>query len=315
MPRVILSGWVEAGLFAIALAVLNVTYGVGQQHGVNPVALLAWAMPVAAMALLMVAGPGPDWRRIVRHPLSFVVGAGIIAMEAVYYVLIGFVTPTDGSVIVRLGVPIAVLLGWVVAGRRPSILGALGGIAIMATVLWYVPRMQSAAPMAGLALGAACGFIQSARSFASEMHPWNRSASTIIEKMRVTGLVLALASGLGLVLLAGAMAGAAHGVAAGPRWLPDLAQLTETPAIVLGLFLGALVLTAMQYLGFSVVVKLGAETFVATTALIPITTFAVQSMAVFAGILPPVPVDWRVLPAMAGVIAGVALVIAGGRRG
>jgi hypothetical protein len=84
---------------------------------------------------------------------------------------------------------------------------------------------------------------------------------------------------------------------------------------VLGLFLGALVLTAMQYLGFSVVVKLGAETFVATTALIPITTFAVQSMAVFAGILPPVPVDWRVLPAMAGVIAGVALVIAGGRRG
>jgi drug/metabolite transporter (DMT)-like permease len=307
-------GWIEAALFSIALAVLNVSYGLGQQLGVNPIALLFWAMPVGAIALLLASGLGPDWRSVVSHPLSLVVGGGIIAMEAVYYVLLGLVTPTDGSVLVRLGVPIAMLLGYLLVGRRPSRLGILGGLVIISTILWYVPRMETASPLGGLLLGATCGFIMSARSFAAEQHPWNRAARTIPEKMRVTGLVLLLACGVGTILLFLAMAGAVQGFFAAPKWLPEPHHLTHPPAIWLGLFVGAAVLTAMQYLGFSVVVKLGAENFVATTALIPVTTLGVQQAAVAAGLLTPIAVDWRVVPAMAGVILGVALVIAGGRR-
>lgn len=308
-----LDGWLEAALFSIALAVLNVTYGLGQQQGVMPVALLFWAMPVAAIALLLTSGLGPDWRRIMAHPLSLVVGGGIIAMEAVYYVLLGIVTPTDGSVLVRLGVPIALALGFL-GGRRPSRMAALGGAVILAAVLWYVPQMDTRGPLAGLALGAACGFIMSARSFAAEHHPWNRAADTIRLKMRVTGLVLLYASAVGILLVSLAMAAVARGLLEAPAWLPDAGRLFDPAAIWLGLFLGVLVLTAMQYLGFSVVVKLGAERFVATTALIPLTTLAVQWLAVAAGLLAPIPVDWRVAPAMAGIIGGVALVIAGGRR-
>ena len=308
------SGWLEAVLFAIMLGVLNVSYGFGQQIGVNPIALLFWAMPMAAACLLAASGLGPDWRAVMAHPLSLVVGGGIIAMEAVYYVLLGLVTPTDGSVLVRLGVPIAMLLGYHFAGRRPSVLGVVGGLTIVGTVLGYATQMETAAPLAGLGLGAACGFIMSARSFAAEQHPWNRRAGTILEKMRITGLVLALASGVGMVLLGAAMAAVAHGLIVGPAWLPVAAQLAEPKAIGLGLFVGAVVLTAMQYLGFSVVVKLGAERFVATTALIPLTTLGVQQLAVAAGLLTPIPFDWRVMPAMGGVMLGVALVIAGGRQ-
>lgn len=307
-------GWVEAGVFAIALAVLNVTYGIGQQLGVNPIALLVWAMPVGAAALLLVSGLGSDWRRVMAHPLSLVVGGGIIAMEGVYYVLLGHVTPTDGSVLVRIGVPIAMLLGLVIAGRRPSRLGMLGALVIVGVVLGYVPQMQTADPLVALALGALCGFIMSARSFAAERHPWNRSARTILEKMRVTGLVLLLASAIGVAAVLAAIAAGDHGLIVPPPWLPGPAQLLHPPAIGLGLFLGVLVLTAMQYLGFSVVVKLGAETFVATTAFIPVTTLAVQQLAVAAGLMAPVPVDWRVMPAMLGLLVGVTLVIAGGRR-
>ena len=213
-------GWIEAGLFSIALAVLNVSYGLGQQLGVNPIALLFWAMPVGAIALLLASGLGPDWRAVLGHPLSLVVGGGIIGMEAVYYVLLGLVTPTDGSVLVRIGVPIAMLLGYVLAGRRPSRLGVIGGLVIIGAIIWYVPRMETTWPLGGLMLGTACGFIMSARSFAAERHPWNRSARTIHEKMRVTGLVLLLASGVGMVVLFAAMAGAAHGLFAAPRWLP-----------------------------------------------------------------------------------------------
>ena len=307
------SGWIEAVFFALMLAVLNVSYGIGQQQGVMPVALLFWAMPAAALSLLAFGGFGPDWRRIMAHPLSLVVGGGIIAMEAVYYVLLGLVTPTDGSVLVRLGVPIAILMGWL-SGRRPSLLTAFGGMVILGTVAWYTPLMLTAAPLASVALGAACGFIMSGRSFAAEHHPWNRNARTILEKMRVTGLVLLFASLCGAVLLGLAMAAVHAGHLPPVAWVPTPARLFEPAAIVVGLFVGVLVLTVMQYLAFSVVLKLGAERFIATTALIPLTTLALQEAIVALGLFPPVPLDWRLAPAMAGIVAGVALVIAGGRR-
>ncbi len=307
-------GWLEAVCFAFALAVLNVTYAIAQRQGVTPVALLFWAMPVGAISLLAVSGLGPHWRQIVSHPLSLVVGGGIIAMEGVYYLLIGHVSPTDASVIVRLGVPTAMLIGFAFAGRRPSRLGMLGGLIILAVIFWYVPQMRTAAPLAALGLGALCGFIISARSFAAERHPWNQTARTIAEKMRVTGLVLLLTSVIGVVVVLIASTAASHGLFAAPAWLPSFADLFHTPAVLLGLFLGVCVLTVMQYLGFSIVVKLGAENFVATTAFIPVTTLGVQQLAVAAGLLDAVPIDWTVMPAMLGLLAGVAMVIAGGRR-
>ena len=306
-------GWIEAACFAVALAVLNVTYGIGQQLGVNPIALLVWAMPVGAIALLAVSGLGPDWRRIMTHPLSLVVGGAIIAMEGVYYVLIGHVTPTDGSVLVRIGVPIAMLLAFLVTSRRPSRLGILGATVIAAVILWYTPQMRSEAPLTALSLGVVCGFIIGSRSLAAEHHPWNRAAHTILEKMRVTGLVLLFASGLGIALMCAAIMAADHGILAQPVWLPRWSDLVHPPAIWLGLFLGVVVLTVMQYLSFSIVVKLGAETFVATTAFIPFTTLAVQFLAVAAGLMAPVPVDWRVMPAMLGLLVGVTFVILGTR--
>ena len=307
-------GWLEAVCFALTLAVLNVTYAIAQGRGVTPVALLFWAMPVGAISLLAVSGLGPHWRQIVAHPLSLVVGAGIIAMEGVYYLLIGHVSPTDASVIVRLGVPTAMLIGFTLAGRRPSGVSVLGGLLILAVILWYVPQMRTATPLAALGLGALCGLIISARSFAAESHPWNQTARTIAEKMRVTGLVLLLTSVIGAVLVLAASTAASSGFFAAPAWLPGFADLLHLPAILLGLFLGVCVLTVMQYLGFSIVVKLGAENFVATTAFIPVTTLGVQQLAVAAGLLEAVPIDWTVMPAMLGLLAGVALVIAGGRR-
>lgn len=308
------NGWFEAALFALALSVLNVSYAFGFQQGVQPVAFLVWAMPVAAFSLLAVSGLGADWRQVIAHPLSLVVGAGIIAMEAVYYVLLTLVTPTDGSVLVRLGVPIAMGLGLLLGRGRPAPVAILGGLSIVAGIGWYVPRMETAVPLTSLALGAACGAIMSGRSFAAEYHPWNRQARTIIEKMRVTGLMLLVTSVVGTALVVGAVGGAAHGLIRVPAWLPTLQDLTYPPAIGLGFFVGMLVLTAMQYLGFSVVVKIGTESFLATTALIPIVTLAVQEAAVRIGLLAPVAIDWRVLPVMGVVVAGVFLVILGNRR-
>jgi hypothetical protein len=65
----------------------------------------------------------------------------------------------------------------------------------------------------------------------------------------------------------------------------------------------------MQYFGFSTVVKIGSENFLATTALIPPLTVAMQWAAVSAGILAPVPFQWSILPSMLVVFLGVLVVI------
>ncbi|MFV0295699.1 MAG: hypothetical protein ACK5JT_06225 [Hyphomicrobiaceae bacterium] len=307
-------GMLDAVLFAVALSGLNIAYRLGNQWGVKPLTMLVWAMPSAAVALLLIGGVGRDWWRVMRHPLSLMVGAGIIGMEAVYYVLLTYTTPTDGSILVRLGVPISMVLGMVLRGRIPSLLMVLGGAIIVAAVLWYVPRMATDAPLLSLVLGAACGFIMSARSFGAEFHPWNRAARTILQKMRVTGLMLMTTSLIGLAGLAVFSWAASHGLAVRPAWVPATGELLAPDGIFIGLLVGLVVLTSVQYLGFSTVVKLGTEVFVATTALIPIVTLAVQELFVGIGVLDPIVVEWQVLPAVVGIIAGVALVIVGHRR-
>ncbi|MEZ5856793.1 MAG: hypothetical protein R3D67_19360 [Hyphomicrobiaceae bacterium] len=151
----------------------------------------------------------------------------------------------------------------------------------------------------------------STRSFAAEFHPWNRAAKTIKEKMRITGLMLLTASLIGLLAVAALHWAAAHGHMAPLSWLPGTAELLAPESIIIGLTVGLVVLTAMQYLGFSTVVKLGTEVFIATTALIPLTTLAVQELAMRSGLLKPIPVDWRVAPAMASVaLASLSLSLA-----
>ncbi len=308
-----LNGWVEAGLFAIALSVLNVTYGIGHQIGAHPVAFLVYAMPVAASTLLTFTGAGPNWWPIIRHPLSYAVGGGIIAMEAVYYVLLNYTTPTDGSLLVRLNVPAAALFG-LLLGRRPAALGVAGHAIVVAAIAWYALALLPGDRAMSLLLAGSCGLIMSMRAFATEFHPWNRAAHTIAEKMQVTGLVLLVTSFMGAAVIFGLMALVAHGRMQQPAWLPQMHHFLHPPTIALSLFMGTVVLTAMQYLGFSVVVKIQAQNFVATTALIPLVTLMLQIVVVQLGILAPLPLEWRVLPAMLAVAGGVLIVLWSARK-
>ena len=167
----------------------------------------------------------------------------------------------------------------------------------------------------GVGLAVACAINMSMRAFATEFHPWNRAARTIREKMRVTGLVLLMTSLMGIAVVMGLMALVSHGLLEQRAWLPEMHHFLHVPTVALGWFVGVFVLTTMQYLGFSVVVKIQAQNFVATTALIPLVTLAMQLVAVHLGILAPVPLDWSVLPAMLVVAGGVLVVIWAGNKG
>src|SRR5437879_200207 len=126
-----ISGWIESGLFIVAIAFLSVTYVVGQQIGAHPVALILYSMVASATALLSVTGAGSDALRIVLAPQSWLVGMGTIGIEVFYYALLSHVSPAEGSLLVRFAIPVALVLGWVFFRRKPPRLSVLGAAVVV----------------------------------------------------------------------------------------------------------------------------------------------------------------------------------------
>jgi drug/metabolite transporter (DMT)-like permease len=104
------------------------------------------------------------------------------------------------------------------------------------------------------------------------------------------------------------------GVLESGRWLPQMRDFAHAPTFLVALLVGAAVLTAMQYLAFSSVVRIGTGNFIAATAFTPLVTLIAQELAARVGVLQPMPVGWRIWPAMTVVIAGVFVMLWTGRR-
>ncbi len=313
-PRYPISGWIEAGLYVFAIAFLSLTYVIGHRLGAHPIAFILYSMLVSAGALLAVTGPGPDARQIILAPQSWLVGAGIISMEIFYYLLLKHLSPAEGSLLVRLAIPAALIVGWSLFARRPSAIAWAGSgvicVGILPLLFMVDPAHRTSVAVA--MLGSTFAF--NLRGFAAEFHPWNRNARTIIEKLRVTGLVVLVTSIASLALAGTCMLLIAMGALPPIVMVPTAAQMLHGPTILLGVLVGGVILTAMAFLNFSCVVKITTENFAATSAFTPVAALLVQIVAATVGLIPPYTLDTSLFPAMAVVIAGVFMILYGARR-
>ena len=133
-PRYPISGWVEAFTYTLAIGVLSISYVLGQQVGAHPIAFILYAMCVSAVVLLAITGFGSDALRIMLAPQSWLVGLGIIGIEVAYYILLDYVAPAHGSLLVRLAIPLSMLGGWVIFARRPPRLAMIGTCVVFAGI-------------------------------------------------------------------------------------------------------------------------------------------------------------------------------------
>lgn len=307
------AGWRDAGCFVVALTALNLVYGAGHALGANPIAFLVYAMVSAALTLLLITGLGPDWRAVIRHPLSWIVGTGIIGMEGSYYMLLRYVPPADGSMLVRLNLPVSVIAAWLIFGRRVNPLALIGIGLVLGAVFGYLAGVSPEARTMAVVLAGLCALISVSRNFAAENHPWNRRAESVWDKMRITGLMLLVTSVTGTALVGGLVAAAAAGILPPVPGVPVPRDFLHGPTIALGGVMGMLVLTAMQFFGFSSVVRIGTENFIAANSFVPLTTLVAQHGAAMLGLMTLAPVEWRFLVAMVLVVVGVLVFISAGR--
>lgn len=303
------SGWLEAFGYVLAIGVLNIAYALANQHGAHVVVFILYSLLVSAAAMLIVAGPGREPLRIMLAPMSWLVGLSNIGMESAYCLMLMTVAPAPGSLIARLSIPMAVVLGALLLGRRPAGPAWAGALIIVAGVGLVVATLDLAGQAVGLFYGLTAALLISVRAFATEFHPWNRSARTIGTKLQVTGLVVLITGLVGIVLASLASWLAAAGVLERSVLVPEAADFVHLPTLMLAALVGGALFTAMNYFQFSSVVKIRTENFLAAGAFMPLVTLVLQVAAESLGLLRADPVDWRLLPATLLTIAGVLVLV------
>jgi len=313
-PRPAVSGWIEAVAYVIAIGALSLTYAVGHALGAHPSAFILYAMVASAVAMLAVTGLGPDARAIMLHPASLVVGFAIILIEVCYFLVISEVSPAHGTLVVRIGIPIAMLAGALFLGRRAPALAVAAGAVIVAATVYVIAVTAPAARWSVALWGTLTGAFMVVRGFSGEFHPWNRAAHTVREKLRVTGLVVLVTSIMSLVLTALAATATATGLLPSSPIVPTIAQLAHVPTILLGTLCGGAILTLMAYLGFSSVVKITTENLTAMMAFTPVTAWMFQSAGVALGLIAVDSLDSRLVGAMAVFVGAVLVIFWAGHR-
>jgi hypothetical protein len=313
-PSYSISGWVEAFAYTFAIAVLSISYVVGQQLGAQPIAFILYAMFFSAVVLLAVTGPGPEAIRIMLAPQSWLVGAGIIGIEIFYYIVLDYVAPAHGALLVRLAIPLSMVSGWLLFARRPPRLAAIGTVVVFLGIAPLLLTIDAEHRLAGASAGVAAAAFSTVRSFAAEFHPWNRRATTVMEKLRVTGLVVLVTSLASLVLAGSVAVLVATGLLPPIKMMPTRAQMLHGPTVLLAMLVGSVILTAMAVLSFSAVVKITTENLMAVHAFTPVATLLVQIAATAIGLIPAYAFDPTLMPAMVTVICGVLLIFAAARR-
>lgn len=313
-PSSNVSGWIEAAAYVTIVGALSLVYAVGSTMGAHPFAFILYAMLASAAAMLRWTGLGDDWRDVISHPTSLVVGFSIILVEIFYYIVIALVPPAHGTLVVRIGIPIAMIAGTLFFARRPPRLAIVGAAMIVLTTACVIAMTSPGVRWALAFWATLTGTFMVVRGLSAELHPWNRAARTVREKIRVTGLVVLLASFVSVVSVTIAVAAVAAGVLPPMRAIPTVTQLLHLPTFLLGSILGGAMLTAMAYLNFSSVVKITTENLTAMLAFAPVTSWLFQVIGVAMGLIVAGSLAPALVLAMAVLVAAVLLIFWAGYR-
>src|SRR5439155_22273661 len=112
------------------------------------------------------------------------------------------------------------------------------------------------------------------------------------------GLVVLATSIVGLVAISLLSMLIEYGALPPLSAVPPAHQFLALPTLALALTMGCVIITTMQYLMFSSVVKITSENFFAVASLSPLATLILQEAAVRFGLVGTAAAGWNILPFM-----------------
>ena len=274
----------------ILWAIYNVfaRYSVG--YDINPAIFVCIGFMSAAFILLLIAGQGKLGVETLRSPSTWWYSLfGLLEHIITLYFFI-YVTSTEGSLMQRLNVIMAMFIAYIFFSRKPAKSDLFGGLVISSGVIAIIMNLD--AEIKGMALLCLFGAVttQTIKTFLAEVHPISNKADTIKDRCRVTAIVsfatsiafllviLVIAYIKGSLMLAG-------DVPVLVSSMPDLSEFLNAKTFLLALVFGVIIEAPSIYAYFYSVMLVKTEKFMAIAALVPIFTFIFEYTLDVLGVL------------------------------
>ena len=249
------------------------------EWGVKPTIFILIALFISAFVQINLAGyaPGAWFVRSLRQTHTWVYTLCQVVMNICGLFVLYYITTTEAFFLQRFSIIAAVAMAWIFLNRHPRRRDWPAIALIMAALGYILGNLDpDSIPIVSVLLLVA-GFCNAGRTIVSETHPTYLQAGNILNRLRVTGIILLLTSlsMIGIMLLA---ALAKPHLASWPlaHLLPDLANFRHGPTFVFALFIGIVFLPLDIYANFRAAALLNTERLLMTKAALPFTVLALE---------------------------------------
>lgn len=284
---------------------------------VQPLVFSVFMSFMAAVTLLVIAGPGKLGVETLRQPHTWAYSVIVICINIALLYAFKYFTATQTTLLIRFSVVLSLIVAWMFFARRPGRHDAIGTLVTLAgcgIIIVALPAEMRPLAMFFMVL---LSLILTLKTVVTETHPTSNKAETIKQRCRTTGYVL-LVTSFSFLLLS-LMGAAAKDSMAGldaesflARSLPSLADFAHAPTVFSALLGGMLIIAAATYSYFYSTRLIKSETFLMVSTLVPVFTYAMEWALSLTGLLEVTTLSTPDLLAGA-LIVGAAMYMVGMR--
>ena len=301
-------GWEQALWTVMLWGVVNVyhAFAASQLH-VQPVVFTCMSFISAALVLTLIGGRGHLVRETLKSTATWMYGVVFVTTYIITIYLLQLVTATEGSLMRRLSVIVAVLIGIFFFKRMPKKASLIGCISILIGVSIVAYGLDRDSLQYVMLLLIIASIFQALQIIVAEKHPQTNKSRSVREECRVVGLVMFVVSTVFLlfsIFLSKFIPGFG-------KFVPMTEDFAHMPTLIAGFICGVVLVGPIKYLEFTSVRKIKSENFLAIAAFAPLMTFAFEALVStipFTGMSVRSISLWDILAAV--LITGGALYVA-----
>lgn len=268
-------GWEQALWTVMLWGIANVYHAfAASQLSVQPVVFTCMTFISAALVLTLIGGRGYLVRETLRSPSTWMYGVVLVITYIITIYLFQLVTATEGALMRRLSVIVALIIGILFFKRVPPKPSFIGAIVILAGVYLVGYGLESAILDQVVLILIAASIFQALQLIVAEKHPQTNKSRSVREECRVVGLVMFVVSTVFLifsVFLAKFIPGFG-------KFVPTAVDFAHMPTLISGFIYGVVLIGPIKFLEFTSVRKIKSENFLAVAAFAPLMTFAFESL-------------------------------------
>ncbi|MCP4355649.1 MAG: diguanylate cyclase [Proteobacteria bacterium] len=276
----------------------------------EPLVFVSVANLVGAIVLLVIAGRGHLGIKTIKQLHTWGYSTTCVFMDIIFMFVLMKISTTEANLLVRFSIITTALICQWGLGRKINPRNYFGFGLVAAgffTVAYNLP--DSVRPMT-LFLISLVIICQTLRTYITETHPTNQEASNWGENCRVTGYVVLVTSLafliMGLAVAYLKMILPVEDLNSFPilSSFPDLKDFINPHTIFPATFIGIFNISLASYFYFQATKKVGSDTFLMVSALLPVSTFSLEFIASKFDLLSISSIDGSDLVAAILIISG-----------